>query len=581
MKSNTSENTLIDKSQNNKPFFLEKIIKLKEQDLEFAKEIEIKLKLSSISSRVLSARKFTDIEKIRNYINPKLSQLPHIDNIKCLKDACLLIKKFIDDNKKLAICCDFDVDGLTGGSQLYELLLSLGANIIIIVPDRFKDGYGLSKNIVKKVIDNGTNLLICIDFGTRNILEIDEIKKCGISSIIVDHHEVGEDIPDADVFVNPKQKGCGFENGNLSASGLTWYLIAGLKSYCQYNFDPKDYLELAALGTICDMVPLTGANRIIAKYGLEIISKSKRIGCKAIIDAIGLKREIRCSDVSFLIGPRINAAGRIANADVVYTLFSTKDQKIAQKIAQKLNNLNNERQLEEENVKNLALGIIKKSGFIPHGIVLWDKDFHTGVIGIVAQRMIENFYRPAAIIGYDSEGIYKGSVRGIPGISVVELLESLSKYLIKYGGHVGAGGFSIKEENLESFAEDFNSECEKKFIDISLNPVITVDTEAKIDELHFSVLDEFAKFSPFGIGNASPVILLREVTVSEVHSIKDAHLKAVITDGQNYINAILWRTPYHPFIYKGNRINLAIKLDRNTFQGTNCLQGIIQAVEES
>jgi single-stranded-DNA-specific exonuclease len=559
-----------------------KKVKLRTQAPSEAEKIATAFGVSPITARILAARGFVADETLKHYITPTLKEgLPSPQGLKNVQRACEILATSIAAKHKIAICCDFDVDGLSGGAQFYDVLLSLGVPAIVFVPDRFTDGYGLNSGMVERAAEQGARILVTIDFGTTNTLEILRAKELGLTTIVIDHHHVGDIVSPADVFINPQQPGCGFSNGILSAAGLVWYLIAALRSHlgAQCTLDPKAYLELACLGTICDMVPLKGANRVIAKRGLEAIDCTTRPGLIALKEVVGVKKRMSCTDVSFGIGPRLNAAGRIVHGDLVIELLTTRDSKRAREIAKMLNELNAERQDTESEVKSLALEQLKKRGQIGASIVVWDEKFHTGVIGIVAQRMVETFYRPTAVLGADSHGVYKGSVRGIKGFSVVEALQAVKKHLIKCGGHDGAGGFSVDAKNIRAFALAFEEECARRLSSLETVPWVEADTEAVLSEISAPLVDELKSLAPFGMGNAQPLVLIKGLKVVEVTTLKNAHLKATLTDGKRFITGLLWRQPDHPAIRRGATINLVCKPDYNNYNGLTELQAIIQAAE--
>jgi single-stranded-DNA-specific exonuclease len=295
---------------------------------------------------------------------------------------------------------------------------------------------------------------------------------------------------------------------------------------------------------------------------------------------IGIKGNVGCSDVSFGIGPRLNAAGRIVHGELVVELLTTRDSIRADKLARDLNDLNAERQHIEATVKEAAIAQVEARGGPRWGLTAWHEEFHTGVIGIVAQRLVEHYYRPSAVMGMDSEGIWKGSVRGIKGFSVVETLAALQQHLLKFGGHEGAGGFSVKHENLEEFCKAFDAECEKRLQKIETVPYVEADAEARLEDCSIDLVRELASLAPFGMGNPTPMILLTDLLVKEVRVLKDAHLKVLFSDGRRFITGLMWRQTSHPALQPGKRVRIACKPDINTFNGAQELQATLQAVEE-
>jgi single-stranded-DNA-specific exonuclease len=559
----------------------ERKIVLREQLEDVARQIESAKGVDAVTARVLAARGFVPGEDLDNYLEPTLKNgLPAPDLLKNLQEACELTVAIVAEKKPVAICCDFDVDGMSGGSLLSRFLLDAGVPNKVFVPDRFKDGYGLNVSMVEEIAAGDFGLLITVDYGTTNEKEINLAKEHSIPTIVIDHHHV-EAVPPADVFVNPKQEGCNFADATLCAAGLVWYFVVALRKVLPgaKGLDPRDYLDLACLGTICDMVPLVGVNRVIALKGLERLTTTKRAGLRALKDVVGIKKEVTCGTVGFGIGPRLNAAGRMVNGELVIQLLTTTDSKKAGRIARRLNKLNAERQDIERAIKDDAIERVAKSGEVPSGIVVWDKDFHTGVIGIVAQRLVETFYRPSIVCGED-DGLFKGSARGIKGFSVVEALGELKEYLVKFGGHDGAAGFSAAPDKISAFAEAFDALCKKKLAKLETQPTVLGDTELKLKELTPAAVHELAACAPFGIGNPAPVIVIHDLEIADIRVLKNEHLKLVVKQGTLGVTAVFWKVAEHEAIVEGGRVTLAAKPEINVYNGQKSLQLNIQAISE-
>jgi single-stranded-DNA-specific exonuclease len=556
---------------------------VKPQDLSAAKEIEKSCGVTPVVARVLAARGFKPGPELDNYLSPTLRQgLPDPSALKNLAEAAKVLADCHRAGKSIAICCDFDVDGLSGGSVVYDFFLHAGISAQVFVPDRFVDGYGLNEKTVREIAAKGFGCLLTIDFGTTNVKELTIARELGLKTVVVDHHHITADPPPVDVFVNPNQKGCGFAGKIACAAGLAWYLALALKKELGADsIDVKRYLDLACLGTICDMVPLIGLNRVIAKRGLELLSDTKRPGLRALRNVIGIKGSVGCGDVSFGIGPRLNAAGRIVHGELVVDLLTTDDTTKADKLARQLNQLNLERQEIESAVKTEAIAVVENSGGPGSGIAVWNPEFHTGVIGIVAQRLVEHFYRPSAVMGMDVPGIFKGSVRGIKGFSVVEALGAVSEHLIKFGGHEGAGGFSVAEENLQRFKQAWTAECERRLVGLETTPFVDADTETALSEITLNLVDELNALAPFGVGNPTPTVVIRNLRVVEVKDIKGAHLKTVFSDGKRFLAGVMWRQTSHPALYPNAQVDIAFRPDINSYGGNQELQATLQAVELS
>ncbi len=559
-----------------------KTIAVRPQQPDVATAISAAYSLSPVTSRILAARGFSAGDALSQYLNPSLREgLPNPSGLLNLDRAIALIQKEVDEGNGIAVCSDFDVDGLSGASQLYDFFSLIGVRVASYVPDRFQDGYGLNKSMIDRAIEEGMTTLIAVDFGTKNAGELQYAQSKGLTTIVIDHHDAANTSNPADAFINPQQDGCGFAGGILCASGLVWYFIASLRSGLSVakDIDPRRFLDLACLGTICDMVPLTGANRVIASKGLEAITNTQRIGLDELKKVAGIKNEVQAHDVSFGIGPRINAAGRIMHGELVVKLFTSSDRGEARKLAEKLQRLNLERQDVEASVREQAVKLALADGIPQDGIAVWHPDFHTGVIGIVAQRLVEQFYRPAAVMGLGPEGVYKGSVRGIRGISVVELLAGLKPYLLSYGGHVGAGGFSVAESNIKSFCKAFAERCRSMLQDVATVPVIEVDTAVELREVSIDLVGEFQKFSPFGVGNSAPTLLIERMKVQEVRELRGGHLRVQLADNAGRpLSAVMWRTPSHPCLTRDAIVDVAFKPDVNSYLGKTEVQANIQAV---
>ena len=565
-----------------------KKIVLREQNIDVANCIRDTYSLSLITSKILASRGFEPSEKLNNFLYPTLKQgLENPDKMKGLNEASDIIVKSILDSNFIAICSDFDVDGLTSSSQIQIFFNNLNVKSKIYVPNRFTEGYGLNERMIDEAINDGASLLLSLDYGTTNKTQVLYAKSKGLKVVVIDHHHVGDNDPQADVFVNPKQEGCGFSEYELCTAGLVWYLLIVLSKKLNEKGienvpNPKDFLDLASIGTICDMVPLVGPNRVIAKKGLEALNETKRVGLIALKNQMQIQKNVSSYDISFGIGPRLNAAGRMESGEIVTELLTTHDEKRAKKIAERLDKLNSKRQKIEEDVKKEAIKQVEKLDYVPSGICVYHPNFHTGIIGIVAQRLVEMYYKPSIVFGLDEEGIYKGSVRGIENFSVIECLTKLSPYIEKFGGHEMAGGLSVKRENLKVFAEEFNRFCEKKFKCIDTECKITADIEVKIEELNKNVIDEMNIFSPFGTKNPSPQLLCRNLIVKKIYILKNTHLKVVFSDEWNrMLTGMFWRQISHPLLKEGNKVDIVFKPAISNYYGIEEIQANISAVNLS
>ena len=554
---------------------------LRPQECDSAKSIRELYELDPVIARVLAARGFTPGMSLEQFLQPSLRDgLPHPSGLKNIKRAVELLGDAVSAGSRVAVCSDFDVDGLTSAAQLVDFLTQIGASAGAYVPDRLEDGYGLSSSLIERAHQDGAGLLIAVDFGTKNGVQLELARSLGIKTIVIDHHDISGVVNPADVFINPHQEGCAFADRLLCASGLTWYFIAASRAMIPQaaTVDPRSFLDLACLGTICDMVPLQGVNRVIARRGLECLETTSRVGLSELKKVAGIRTGVRSFDVSFGLGPRINAAGRIEHGDIVVRLLTTKSQAEGAKLAKRLDRLNSERQEVEGRVRAKALELVRQAGGSLDGIAVWHPEFHPGVIGIVAQRLVEQFYRPSAVMGRGPDGLFKGSVRGVRGLSVVELLGRLSDHLVTFGGHEGAGGFSIDSDRLKGFCRAFDEMCGSMLTEEQKMPTVTVDTEVALGELSLNLAERFETLAPFGIGNPAPVLLSRDLQVTDVRELRGGHLKAVLSDGVRTLTSMLWRTPHHPSLTRGAEVDVAFKLDVNSYLGERSLQATLQGV---
>ncbi len=560
-----------------------------ERDLEPAvQSLQSALGISRVTATIMAARDIVDPAAAKSFLNPTLkSELPDPRQMKNIEAAADLILTSIEAKKRICIFHDFDVDGLTAGSQLVLFLKALGAEARCYVPNRFVEGYGLSIAGVEKVAEAGTDLLITVDCGISNIREIALAKRLGMQTIILDHHEPAE-LPPADVIVDPAQEGCPFQKYRLAAAGVVWMLLIVLRGKARERSienipDPKDFLDLAAIGTICDMVPLTEVNRLIAHRGIESIKGTARLGVQALINVSGLNGKPRfgAGHISFAIGPRINAAGRLDDASQVGELLTTSNSGKAKSLAESIDRLNKRRRSIEEEVRISCIDSLHKE---PHlleapAIALFQEDFHLGVIGIAAQRLVEEFHKPAAVMALGDAVIdgkevkvVKGSVRSIKGFNVAEVLHGMSEILIAGGGHAAAGGFSLLPDRLEDFQAAFIEAAEQRLTADMLMRCQRADVRVAFSEVDFLLADELQKLAPFGVGNPSPVLVSEGVTVESATTLSGKHLRLRLSDGKVTRNAVAWGFNGHPLLKRGEQVNIAYQVEINSYQGVSSVQ---------
>ena len=574
-----------------------RVVLRKENTRKRAEEIASQFNLAILPALMIAARDIGDSLDLQHFLSPTLKDgLPDPREMKNLTPAASRIIEAVLNKDKIAVFSDFDVDGISSAAQLVPFLGEIGADVFHYAPNRFSEGYGLSKFAVEKLANVGTKLLITVDCGATSHEAVSFAKQKGLAVVVIDHHQLHGESP-ADILVDPAQEGCSFQKHQLCAAGLVWFLLVELrrqilelqsenKSFSITQVpDPKSFLDLAALGTICDMVPLIGPNRVIATRGIELLEREQRKGLTALKGVSKLSGRMSTGGVSFGLGPRINAAGRLADASFAFELLTTKDELRAQELAQMIDKLNSERRSIEEAVKLKCLDILGETHANLSGLAVFDPSFHAGVIGIVAQRLVEIFHKPAAVmalgemlIGRKSISVIKGSVRSVKGFHVADALKALSSLLVNHGGHSEAGGFSIEQDKLREFQEAFSDLASRIITPENRIKNLMADAEISFDLIDFIGIEQLEKLQPFGIGNPGPVFVTNEVLVESVSVIAEKHLKVKVKEGQYSLTGLCWNFEGNELLRKGERVNIAYTPEFNSYQGTTTVQLNIKEV---
>ncbi len=500
------------------------------------KQLESTTKLSPVTLKICLLRGLDSSEAIQSFLNPKLEMLQHPFSIQDMEKAVARVAQAKNEKEKIRVFGDYDVDGTTGAALLSWVFRELGILADVRQPDRFKDGYGLNVKAVEDAVHEGIRLMITVDCGITSFAAVERARELGLELIIVDHHQVDpvKGVPHALAVVNPQRKDCTSGLKELCGCGLAFYLAMGLRiegrkqGWFAPGFEPnlKQHLDLVVLATAADMVPLTGNNHILVRQGLEVLKNTTKPGVKALLDAAGLtSKEVSPSHLGFVIGPRINASGRMQNASLALELLTTTDVAQATRLALELEKLNSERAIHQnliwDEVKKQAQEGIEK-GFFKNAIVLAHEDWHEGVVGIVASRVTETFHRPAIVIAI-RDGVGKGSVRTFAGKDVLSGLRACHDLLLGYGGHKHAAGLSLDVSQIEVFAKAFDQAMALIEEDLDAKPLL-VDGECTIEELDLHTLRQIEMLGPFGPGNPEPVFVCR-ASVKTRQILKGRHLK--------------------------------------------------------
>lgn len=513
-------------------------------------ELAKKEKLHPVIVKLLAGRGLQEQKSIEEFLQPRLVDLPQPLEMGGMNEAAALAGQAVLTGMPILIWGDYDVDGTTGTTLLVSFFRGLGVEATYIIPNRISHGYGLHVDLLQGLAHADSDqkrLLITVDCGISASEEIDAAQKMGFQVIVTDHHEPPPGVSGADAILNPKQSDCTFPTEELAGVGVAFYLACGVRQYLREEGfftenrpepDVRDLLDLVALGTIADMVPLGKINRILVREGMRRIELQKRPGIRAMLDAGGLLNRhkklistLGSEDIGFLLAPMINAAGRIAEAGLAVQLLLSQDSNEAMKLARELLALNNERKKIGQDVYSRAVTLQEQQGETSNCLIL-KGDYHHGVIGIVASRLVETYHRPAILFGQekDEQGktVFKGSGRSVPGVNLHTALKGCSETLIRYGGHAMAAGMSVSEDLFELFCRRINEEIGKQVKDIQPPPTLTIDLEAEMDEI-FSpgCREQLQLFEPFGPGNKSPLFYTEKTRVAEFKAIgaENAHLK--------------------------------------------------------
>ncbi|MCP4649028.1 MAG: single-stranded-DNA-specific exonuclease RecJ [PVC group bacterium] len=494
---------------------MQKIWKFRELDGHKHKAFAAELGVSPILAQILLNRGISDPDQARTFLRCDMKDCHDPFLLKDMSKSVSRVQKAIKYKEKIVIYGDYDVDGVTSCAVLFYVLSDLGADVSCYIPHRIEQGYGLNLESCQTLKEQGVSLVITVDCGVSGFQEIEYLKEAGVDVIITDHHQPLErGVPDALCVINPWQKKCSYPYKELAGVGLAYKLALGVSAG---TLDISEHLDLVALGTICDVAPLTGENRILVKHGLERLSNTKKEGLRALKDIAKIRaKKLSTHHVGFMFGPRLNAMGRMGSAEKSLELLLSTDYAQAYKLAQILDQENRTRQKTEQKILKEALSMVESQINFKHHrtVVLHNDAWHPGVIGIVASRIAERFYRPTILIS-TQEGIGKGSGRSIRDFHLFDNLSKCNHLLEGFGGHANAAGISILEENLADFKQAFNDLASHDLTPEKLQPIVDVDMEVTLSALSEKLINDLEKCAPFGIGNSRPVFASQDLKLKQ------------------------------------------------------------------
>lgn len=552
--------------------WLIKHIPAPEQVAELSKAINVNRYLSAI----LIQRGITDFDSARKYFRPTLDALHCPFEMKGMEDAVERLHQAIVSKEKILIFGDYDVDGTTSVALVSSYLRRF-YTCDIYIPDRNIEGYGISKAGIDWAGDNHCTLIIALDCGIKSTALIDYAKSKGIDFIICDHHLPDNDVPKAVAVLDPKQHDCTYPYKELSGCGIGFKLM---QAYAQRYRDPAevfDYLDLVAVSIASDIVPLTGENRILAYYGLRKLNTNPVPGLKALKDIADIRTELDVTGVVFSLGPRINAAGRIAHGSAAVMLLNTTSEEDARNLANTLNLRNDERKEFDHSITGEAIAMIEGSETLKtaKSTVLFKNTWHKGVIGIVAARCVEKYYRPTVILT-ESNNKVTGSARSVSGFDLYSAILECSDLLEKFGGHKYAAGLTLDISNLELFQQKFEQVVSSTITEDMLTPMVEMDVSIPFDRITTKFMSILKQMSPFGPENPKPVFEASNVYVfNSLSSFKDRHIKFLAgqDNNNNVFQAVGFDLSEHfPKLAEGGRFRMAFTLEENVYNGVTSIQ---------
>jgi single-stranded-DNA-specific exonuclease len=539
------------------------------------------LGVAPVTARLLCIRGISDPDDARRFLAPSLDDLLDPFALTDMTVAVDRILRAIASRERIAIHGDYDVDGVTSTVILRRALELLGADVIHFIPERLRDGYGLQPASLDRLAAEGVRLVISVDCGIRGIEAAAHARALGLELIITDHHEPDTRLPDALAVINPKRHDCGYPDKNLAGVGVALKLVQALCARSGRSSWLPAFVKVAAIGTLADVVPLTGENRVIAKLGLGMLSKGPhKVGLRSLLDVCGLTgKEIDSYHIGFVLAPRVNAAGRMSTPDIAARLLLASDEGMAEEarqLADQLNSENLRRQQEEADIVAQARKAVETDLEIGSRsvIVVAGEGWHRGVIGIVASKLVDAFHRPAIVISTQGD-VAHGSCRSIPSFNMLAALESCAELMVKFGGHKQAAGLTIESSRVRELRTRVNDHADERLHPDDLRPRIWIDGALTFRSISEQVASEMTTLAPFGAGNPKPVFSTSGVEVVDgPRRLKDRHLKMAFRQDGRVLRGIAWRAVERESFVTEHRsaIDLAFSLEQDSWNGERYLQ---------
>lgn len=500
------------------------------------------------------------------------------------------ILEAIEAKERVAVFGDYDVDGVTSTAVLLDFLDKVGANVIPLLPDRYRDGYGMKPGGVQRALEEKANLIVTADNGIASFEAIDLANASGVDVLVIDHHHPQDRLPAAKAIVNPNRADCTYPFKGLAAVGVAFKVVQALVGELIPEKERRSYLnsllDLVALGTVADVAPMVGENRVLTKRGMQVLTETVRPGLRALKEASGTRDQpVDTTTIGFFLGPRINSAGRLASAELALNLLRSRSRQEAETYAEEINGLNQERQQLQKTGVSQAEIQVQAEGLAEQKIlVVKGKDWHLGVIGLISGRLTETYRRPSVVCTEArNNGTFTGSARSAGGYNMVEGIFRCSDLLTEYGGHAEAAGFTGPSEHFDAFRQRLQEDADEKLSDDDLTPCLELDATLPSASISLQTIEELATLAPFGSGNEPPLFLVPNCRIDRTGAVgkgavgKGAHLKLSLDVGGQTCDAIWWRQGERVCeLSEGDRVDVACALEKNTWNGKTRIQLVLE-----
>ena len=544
-----------------------------------------KINISPEISQILNNRGIENEKDAEIFMNPSLEYLRDPFLMKDMKKSTERIKKAIENKERIYIYGDYDVDGVSSTSILYLYFKSIGFPVKYYIPNRLEEGYGINEDAIKKIHDDGCDLIITVDCGITSVKEVELANELGIDVIITDHHECQSEIPDAYAIVNPKQEDCNYPFDMLCGCGVAFKMIQALTDEEEFKTSMFDYLEIVTLATICDIVPLIDENRIIVKNGLKLMKEGKNLGLRELIKVCGIEtNKIGSSHIGFSIGPRINASGRLGYSYLGVQLFTTDNEDEAKEIANILEGKNIERQMIESKMYKEAEEILSSDERFKDDkvLVIAKEGWQHGIIGIVSSKLTEKYYKPTILLTIE-DGEATGSARSIKGFSIFDALVSCKDLMNKFGGHEQAAGLALDAKNIDELRLRINEIADYNLSKEDLIENIKVEYELKEDSATLDLVDNLHKLEPFGLSNPSPRFIMRDLLLTNIFKMgkNKQHLKIIVENKKSY-ECVGFNMAYLADNFQlGDKVDILFQVDENNYNNERKVQFLLKDIRLS